>query len=202
MALIRCQGANRLTPQTLPLHSSEEHTDYGGSSSSSSGGGGGGGSSSSSALAFKLAAALAWPCMSAASVGGALAAKASAAPSFGIAVGRATAAAASVALLLTLGLAAARFAREVGRGEAGDAAVVDFGARAGLLCGAQAAVNGLQLALGLLGGGLSVRDVAGAVVSSAVLLRLAYTAWLLQGEARPSAWLRMMSLEALLARAS
>jgi hypothetical protein len=157
-------------------------------------------SSSSTALALKLAATLAWPCMSAAAVSGAIAARAFAAPPLGLALCQVAASALSVALLLTMGLAAARFAREVGLGGAGDAAAVDFGLQVGLLCGAQAAVNAAHLLLGLLGAALAPRECVFALLSTVVLARLAATIWVLQAEPRPSAWLQLLTLDTLLAR--
>ncbi|KAI8464965.1 MAG: hypothetical protein J3K34DRAFT_461664 [Monoraphidium minutum] len=157
--------------------------------------------SSSTALSLRLAAALAWPCLSASAVGGALAPKAAAAAPFGLAIVRVVAAAAGVALLATVALTAARFARDAARGDAGDAAAVDFGRQVGLLCGAQAGLNAVLLLLGLVGGyGLSLRDVVAAAASSAVLARIASTAWLMGEAAAPSAWLRMLQLDTLLAR--
>lgn len=154
--------------------------------------------SSSTALAIKLAGALAWPCISARAVGSALTTDLSAVPPFSLAISRVVAAGLTLTVVLTIGLATARFARGIGLGTAGDAATVDFGLQVGTLCAAQAAVSALQLLLCLGGGGLPVREVAGVVVSILVLLRVAYTTWLLQREMRPSSWLQLLTLDALL----
>jgi len=157
-------------------------------------------SSSSTALALKLAATLAWPCISVTAVSAAITQRTMAAPPFGLALAQVVVSGTSVALLLTIALATARFAREVGLGTAGDAAAVDFGIQVGALCGAQAAVNALQLLVGWVGGVLAPREVVVALLSTAVLVRLAATIWVLQAEPRPSAWLQLLTLDTLLSR--
>ena len=156
--------------------------------------------SSSTALTLKLAATLAWPCISVGAVGAAVAARAPQSPPLLVALLHIVAAGLAVASALTIGLAAARYAREIGLGHAGDAAAVDFGLQAGVLCAAQAGVNGLQLLAALCGGGLAFRDFAFAALSTAVLARVALTVWALRGEARPTAWLQLLTLDTLLSR--
>jgi hypothetical protein len=155
-------------------------------------------SSSSTALTIKLAGTLAWPCISAAAVGSAIAARASLAPPFALALPCVGAAVASVALLLTIALATARYVREVGLGSAGDAAAVDLGVQVGVLCGAAAALNVAWLLLGAAAGAVGLREALLGALSTAVLARFAVTVWALRSETQPSAWLQLLTLDTLL----
>jgi hypothetical protein len=175
-------------------------TGSGDASAAAPGGDVGGGSGSGTALAVKLAAILAWPCISASTVGGAIAARAPPAPHLGLALLNTAAAVGSVALLLVMAVAAVRFGRAVARGAASDADALDFGVQVGLLAACQAALNLAHLLLGLAGGGIGAREVVAALVATAVLARVAGTVWVLKAEPRPSAWLELISLDALLAR--
>lgn len=178
------------TLRTTPYSHSNGNSNSSSTTSSSGNSSASSHSSSSTALVLKLASALAWPCISAAAVSGAIRSAATASPAFSLAVGRVAVSTIAVVVVLTVGIAAARFSRDVAMGHVDDAAAVAFGMHVGLLCGAQAVVNLLTLALGLLSGGVGVRDVLMAVVSTAVLARVSTSIWMLQGETRPSSWLQ------------
>ncbi|WIA13666.1 hypothetical protein OEZ85_007228 [Tetradesmus obliquus] len=148
-------------------------------------------------LALKLAGVLAWPCISVAAV---LQPSAMAHNSF---TANFTVAALQVgvctlllALLLSVAVAAGRFAAQLGRRTATTDAVLGFGFQVGGLCAAAGLLNVAQIGLGLASGLLGPLQLVVPAVSTLILARVVWSVWRLHriGDATPSIWLQLLTL--------